>query len=168
MVLTVRAPGELTCNSTIYRCALGRAGIGIKSGEGDGITPVGLYPLRSVFFRPDRLPLPKTSLPVSAVQPSDGWCDDPAHPEYNKKILLPFSASHEELWRSDGLYNLVVEIGYNDDPVIAGRGSAIFLHVARPEYEPTEGCVALKQEDLLEVLKVCGPESQIEIIQPDP
>jgi len=168
MILTVRAPGELTCGATVYRCALGRGGIGIKSGEGDGITPVGRFPLRTVFFRLDRLTMPKTSLETSVIQPRDGWCDDPAHQQYNKRVQLPFRASHEELWRRDGLYDVVVEIGYNDDPVIAGKGSAIFMHVAHGEYEPTEGCVALKRGDLLEVLKGCGPESQIEIIQPDP
>jgi len=168
MILTVRAPGVLTSLSGRFTCALGRGGIGVKSGEGDGITPVGLFPLRSVFYRPDKMNAPETGLPATALKSGDGWCDDPENPAYNQKIQLPFEAGHEKLWREDALYDVIVEVGYNDGPVIAGKGSAIFIHVARPEYTPTEGCVALKLEDLLEVLKNCGPESQIEIIQPNP
>ncbi len=138
------------------RCALGRGGIAEKSGEGDGITPLGAFPLRRVFYRPDRIERPATGLAVVALREHHGWCDDLADAAYNSLISLPFAASHEIMWRDDGLYDLVVETGYNDRPVIAGKGSAIFIHIARPQYAPTEGCVAMAREDLLEMLAGCG------------
>lgn len=98
-----------------------------------------------------------------ALRPEDGWCDDPAEAAYNRLGPLPCRGSHERLWRPDGLYDLLVELGYNDDPPLAGRGSAIFLHVARPGYLPTEGCVALAEDDLREVLRRMGGGSVIEI-----
>jgi L,D-peptidoglycan transpeptidase YkuD (ErfK/YbiS/YcfS/YnhG family) len=145
------------------RCAFGRGGIGEKSGEGDGITPLGQYPLRAVMVRADRVAMPHTDLPVSKIRQNDGWCDDPASPNYNTRITLPHSASHEELWRDDGLYDVVVEVGYNDDPVKAERGSAIFMHVARPGYEPTEGCVALAIDDLLRLLRSCNSVTRLSV-----
>ena len=93
-----------------------------------------------------------------------GWCDDPADPiHYNRLVRLPFASSHERLWRDDRLYDLVVELGYNDAPPVAGLGSAIFLHLERPDGGPTEGCVALQRDDLLAVLVAVGPESVIDI-----
>ena len=136
------------------RCALGKGGvaaIGAKR-EGDGATPAGLWPLRRLFYRPDRLSAPRTRLPVTALTTTDGWCDAPGDPAYNQLVTWPYVASAEQLWREDGVYDLIVVLGYNDAPVVAGRGSAIFLHVARPDYSPTEGCVALAQVDLLDVL----------------
>ncbi len=143
------------------RCALGRGGIGLKGGEGDGVTPVGRFALRGIMVRTDRLAIPETALGSSSIGKNDGWCDDPASPDYNKRVKLPHSASHEELWRDDALYDVIVEVGYNDDPVEPGKGSAIFIHVARPGYEPTEGCVALKLDDLLALLKTCDRESRL-------
>ena len=133
-------------------CALGRAGIAVKRGEGDGVTPLGTFPLRRVLYRPDRIARPKSALPVSAIAPADGWCDAPDDPAYNTRIRRPCRASHESLWREDRLYDLVVVVGFNDAPVVPGAGSAIFLHVARPDYAPTEGCVALALADLTRLL----------------
>ncbi len=150
-----------------YPCALGRAGIGKDKHEGDGATPAGSFPLRRVLFRPDKFAAPPASgLPVSPISPDDGWCDDPAAPQYNQPVKLPFAASHEELWRADGLYDLIVVVGYNDDPVVPGRGSAIFLHVARPGYAPTAGCLAFSRADLLAIIKELGPGSRVVITAP--
>ncbi len=131
--------------------------------EGDGAAPIGKWPARRVYYRPDRGTAPETGLPVIALKPEDGWSDDPAEPNYNRPVTLPCRGSHERLWREDGVYDLIVELGYNDDPVVAGKGSAIFLHVARPGYAPTEGCAALAQADLRAVLKRLGGGSVIEI-----
>ena len=139
--------GEYVC-----RCALGRSGIVVDKREGDGGTPVGTFPLRKLYYRADRLSLPDTQLPVVAIENDDGWCDDPTHPSYNQLVKLPFSASHEKMWRDDHLYDVVIEIGQNDDPPVPGLGSAVFIHVARGDYEPTEGCVALKKGDLLRLV----------------
>jgi len=136
-------------------CALGRGGVAKKSGEGDGITPLGRFPLRRVFYRPDRLEKPATGLNVVALEEHHGWCDDPLDAAYNTLVSRPFAARHETLWRDDALYDVIVELGYNDQPVIAGKGSAIFMHIAKPDYAPTEGCVALKKADLLGLLGGC-------------
>jgi L,D-peptidoglycan transpeptidase YkuD (ErfK/YbiS/YcfS/YnhG family) len=141
------------------RCALGRGGIGDKSAEADAVTPTGRFALRKVRIRSDRVSGLQTMLPVSTIGKTDGWCDDPASGDYNRLIALPHPASHEELWRDDALYDVVIEVGFNDDPVEPGKGSAIFIHVARPDYGPTQGCVALKLDDLLDLLKVCDGDS---------
>lgn len=134
--------------------------------EGDGGTPAGVFAMRRVLYRPDRLDAPATGLPVEATAPDQGWCDDPAHPDYNRPVSLPFAASHEKLWRDDGVYDVIVILGHNDDPPVPGKGSAIFMHVARPDYGPTEGCVALALEDLLDVLAASGPGDRIRINPP--
>lgn len=145
------------------RCALGKGGVRADKREGDGATPIGTFPLRRLWFREDRLTAPKTELMLRNIAAADGWCDDPSHADYNRPVTLPFPASHEKMAREDGLYDLVVELGYNDDPPIAGRGSAIFLHIARDAYLPTEGCIALAKEDLLRLLADCRPDSTLTV-----
>ncbi len=135
-----------------YRASLGRGGVRADKQEGDGATPAALLELRRVLYRADRLGKPRTPLPVEPTARSDGWCDDPVHRAYNTHVTLPFEGRHELLWRDDPLYDVCVVLGWNDAPVVRGRGSAIFLHVARPDYAPTEGCVALSLRDLLAVL----------------
>ncbi len=149
-----------------WPCAVGRGAVGAKQGEGDGVTPVGRWPMRRVLYRADRLAAPATGLPCAAIAPDDGWCDDPADPAYNRPVRLPYPASHEKMTRADHLYDVVVVLGHNDDPVVPGAGSAIFLHVARGDYRPTEGCVALALPDLLTVLRDATPESAVEVRQP--
>ena len=146
-----------------YRCSHGKNGCTFAKVEGDGKSPVGVFPLRRVFYRADKVAKPKTGLPVLAIAEQMGWCDDSACPEYNTLIELPFAGSHEKMWRDDDVYDLVVEIGYNDDPVVPGKGSAIFMHCARDGYSGTEGCVALGVEDLLAVLAELWDGSTIEI-----
>lgn len=148
-----------------FRCVLGKGGAKPAAGkrEGDGASPIGAWPARRVYYRPDKGPAPETGLPVIALRPEDGWSDDPGEASYNQLVALPCRGSHERLWRGDGVYDLIVELGYNDDPAVAGMGSAIFLHVARPDYPPTEGCVALAEADLRAVLKQLGGGSLIEI-----
>ncbi len=149
-----------------YPCVLGRAGVRVDKHEGDGATPAGAWPVRRVWHRPDRQPAPLTAgLPIQAIAPDDGWCDDPGHPEYNRLVKLPFPSSHEKMWREDQLYDLVVELGYNDDPVVPGRGSAIFLHLARPDRGPTAGCVAFAPEDLLAILRRLGPGDKVLVLE---
>ena len=144
--------GRLHFQGGCYPCALGRGGRRANKIEGDGATPVGLLPLRRLFYRADRLVRPRGALPVAPLGQDDGWCDDPAHGDYNSLIRLPHPARHEALWRDDASYDVIGVLGWNDAPVIPGRGSAIFLHVARPGLSPTEGCLALELRDLLRVL----------------
>lgn len=145
-------------------CAVGRAGIGEKTREGDGLTPEGLWPLRRVLYRADRGAAPATALPLAAIAPNDGWCDAPGDPRYNTQVTLPYPASAERLWRDDALYDVVLVVGFNDAPVVQGKGSAIFVHLAKPSYAPTEGCVALAREDLLEALRALRPDSKLRIL----
>lgn len=135
-----------------YRCAIGHGGIRKQKKEGDGATPAGSWPIRSVMFRPDRITLPKLKFETRALTPNDGWCDAASDANYNRPVQLPYAASAEKLWRTDGIYDVIAILGYNDDPVVPGKGSAIFLHIARPNYSPTLGCVALAHENLIEFL----------------
>ena len=146
--------GRLIFRGEIFRCALGKGGVRADKSEGDGATPAGLLPLRRLLYRADRVAAPETTFRREPIGPEDGWCDDPAHPDYNQQIRLPHPARHERLWRDDALYDVVVPLGWNDAPVVRGRGSAIFLHLARPDYAPTEGCVALSLVDLRRVLSL--------------
>jgi len=163
-IISVSASGTAKWRGRTYRCAVGAGGITATKREGDGASPMGCFALRRVFFRPDRLEAPSTGLPVKAISESDGWCDAPDDPAYNQQVRLPHEASAETLWREDALYDLVVVIGHNDAPVVPGCGSAIFLHVAQPDYAPTEGCIAFNREDLLEILAGCDRDSQICIL----
>jgi L,D-peptidoglycan transpeptidase YkuD (ErfK/YbiS/YcfS/YnhG family) len=140
--------GQLFFRGRVFRAATGKGGVWGSKREGDGITPAGKFHLRECWYRPDRMEKPKTILPLREIQKDDGWCDDPQSPHYNSHVKLPFAASHEELWREDHRYDLIIPISYNDEPVVPGAGSAIFMHVAHEEYQPTEGCIALSQSDL--------------------
>jgi L,D-peptidoglycan transpeptidase YkuD (ErfK/YbiS/YcfS/YnhG family) len=164
--IDVYAPGTLLFQGHRMVCALGPGGIAASKKEGDGVTPAGTFPLRRVFYRPDRTDPPQTGLTVQALQPADGWCDDPTKAEYNRFVILPFSGSFETLWREDNLYDIIIEVGYNDDPPIANSGSAIFMHVARENYQPTHGCVALTMADLLTMLRSCHGETHLRINLP--
>jgi L,D-peptidoglycan transpeptidase YkuD (ErfK/YbiS/YcfS/YnhG family) len=143
------------------RCAVGRSAIAEKHREGDGITPVGTWPLRRVFYRTDRVDAFKTALPLAPLERDQGWCETPDDPDYNKLVRLPHRASAESMWREDGLYDVVVVVGYNDAPVMPGAGSAIFIHVAREDFGPTEGCVALRRSDLLDALAQLAPTDRL-------
>jgi L,D-peptidoglycan transpeptidase YkuD (ErfK/YbiS/YcfS/YnhG family) len=144
--------GDARWNGAFVPCALGRAGVRLDKREGDNATPIGVFPFRRVLYRPDRGRPPATRLPVAPIGEADGWCDDPADSAYNRPVRLPCAASHERLWRADALYDLVLVIGHNDDPPSAGAGSAIFMHVARPDWGGTEGCIAFRVEDLRRIL----------------
>jgi L,D-peptidoglycan transpeptidase YkuD (ErfK/YbiS/YcfS/YnhG family) len=161
MELVVDPKGWAWWGGRRMRCALGRAGTSAAKREGDGTTPVGRFPFRRVLYRPDREPPPPTRLTSEALTVADGWCDAPDDPAYNRPVRLPYPASAESLWRADGVYDLIVPLGYNDDPVRAGAGSAIFLHLARPDFAPTEGCVALARADLLAVLEAADEHARI-------
>ncbi len=165
MIFTAYADGVFDLDGRLVRCALGRNGVigAIAKREGDGCSPGGVWPLRRVLYRPDRGEAPTTWLPSAPIAESDGWCDSPGDPAYNRPVPLPYRASAERLWRNDGLYDIVVILGHNHDPVVEGAGSAIFLHVAARDYGPTEGCVALARPDLDALLCVVGPNDVIAI-----
>jgi L,D-peptidoglycan transpeptidase YkuD (ErfK/YbiS/YcfS/YnhG family) len=155
--------GRLRAGALSIPCVLGRGGITHDKREGDGATPAGTHALRRVWVRGDHRRRPDTLLPIRAIRDGDLWCDSPGDRNYNRHVREPYSASHEIMCRDDGLYDYVVEIGWNDGPRRRGRGSAIFLHVARPGFSPTEGCVAIPADAFRKLLPLLGPRTRLVI-----
>ncbi len=146
-------------------CALGKNGsIAFEKGrEGDSKTPLGKYAIRFGFYRSDRITLPKTALHFWPTRQDDGWCDAPEDAAYNRFVKLPYPASAEQLWRDSYVYDVIIVLGHNDSPPTPGLGSAIFLHIARNGYQPTEGCVAVGRQDMLALLPLLNGKDEIEI-----
>jgi L,D-peptidoglycan transpeptidase YkuD (ErfK/YbiS/YcfS/YnhG family) len=159
MIFTAFSDGGFNLAGRRTRCALGRYGViaAPDKREGDGMSPIGLWPIRRVLYRPDRRPPPMTALSTQPLGPADGWCDDPGDPLYNQPVTHPYPSSAERLWRDDSIYDIIAVLGHNEDPPAPGAGSAIFLHLARENYAPTEGCVALAQDDLTALLALARP-----------
>lgn len=161
---------QLDADNRLFDCIIGKAGMIDMSAkrEGDMATPRSEMPIRAVYYRADRVTLPIMPFPTFPITASCGWCDAPNHPAYNRYVDLsenpPFEASHEVMWRDDTAYDIVVELGFNDAPVIAGHGSAIFIHCIAPGKTYTAGCVALSHDDLLAVLAIATPDQRIIII----
>jgi L,D-peptidoglycan transpeptidase YkuD (ErfK/YbiS/YcfS/YnhG family) len=152
-----RAPGNasqarVTLSHGVRPAALGSTGTRALKREGDGGTPLGRFAVRQVLYRADRVARPRTTLPIRAIGAHDGWCEDPADRNYNRLVKLSAESNADRLKRDDHLYDLVLVLGYNDHPRVRGKGSAIFVHLARPDYAPTAGCIALSQHDLLMLL----------------
>ena len=145
-------------------CALGRSGIGHRKREGDGGTPAGRARVIALYYRADRLRYPGTLIVVQRLRRNSGWCDDPASRLYNRPVQLPHSGSHELMWRDDALYDVVLDLAFNRRPVVRGRGSAIFLHVAGPGLAPTEGCVAVERRRIARLVSIIGRRTIIEIV----
>jgi L,D-peptidoglycan transpeptidase YkuD (ErfK/YbiS/YcfS/YnhG family) len=162
MNIVVYADGYLQAGDKVYRATYGHNGIGKKHREGDGISPEGVWPLRRAFYRSDRMEKPETGLPIDVLKPNYAWSDVESDPQYNQLVMLPNPVIEEHLWREDGLYDLFVVIGYNDDPIIVGKGSGILLHVARPEFSPSAGCACVSLPDLLEIAPHLDRDSTLE------
>ena len=163
-MIIVKESGHLTFKNLKFRCALGKAGIGKKIREGDSITPIGIFKLVKVFYRADKIKNLKTPLKKIRIKKNMGWCDDPKSKFYNKLIRLPSNFGCEKLYRSDRLYDLVVVLNYNLNPIIKNKGSAIFIHVAKKTFKKTEGCIALNKENLINLLSVIRKNTKIKII----
>jgi len=158
-----RHEGLLVAAGRAVPVALGRSGISPDKREGDGRTPAGGWRILALLYRPDAGPRPITRLPCRPLRPNDGWCDAPGHRRYNRPVTLPFPASHERMWRDDGLYDLVLVLDHNIRPRISGRGSAVFVHLARPGFAATEGCVALRRGDLRRLVARLAPGARLVI-----
>jgi L,D-peptidoglycan transpeptidase YkuD (ErfK/YbiS/YcfS/YnhG family) len=160
--LSPAAPrGIVKLGGVAFPCALGRSGRRALKREGDGATPVGCWRVERVLYRADRVRRPATRLSARRLAPADGWCDAPADRNYNRPVKHPYPASAERLWRDDGLYDVIVVLSHNARPRVRGGGSAVFMHVARPAYAPTEGCIALRLDHLLRLLKRLAPGGRI-------
>ena len=134
-----------------FKCSIGYNGLSNKKYEGDGCTPIGHFKIKKILYRPDKINDYKFALDSEVIKKLDGWCDDINSDLYNQKIEFPFNLSAEHLYRNDDLYDIVCIIDYNLNPIIRGKGSAIFLHVASEDYSPTQGCIALKKEELIQI-----------------
>ena len=148
----------------LYKCAIGKNGITNNKIEGDKCTPSGIYSIEKIYYREDRLSMPKLDFQTIPINKNSGWCDDIRSTYYNKFIKFPFSYSAEFLYREDDIYNIVCIISYNTNPIIKNKGSAIFLHVANSDYAETAGCLALKQNDLIELLQNIDIDTKINVL----
>jgi L,D-peptidoglycan transpeptidase YkuD (ErfK/YbiS/YcfS/YnhG family) len=153
--------GWLTAGGRTMPVALGRGGIRANKREGDGGTPKGTFQPRQLWWRADRHPRPRTFLPVRAIRPEDAWCEDPDNRHYNQPMRLDRGRGGDRLTRDDHLYDFIVEIDHNSSPRIAGRGSAVFLHLARENFAPTAGCVSMTKTAMLRLLERLGPRTRI-------
>ena len=151
-------------NNYRIKCAVGKRGIKKKLKEGDLITPTGRFNIKLILYREDRIKKLNTSLRKLAIKKDMGWCDDPDSNKYNKLITLPFKYSHERLFRKDRIYDIILVLNYNMNPIKKNKGSAIFIHVAKNNFKPTQGCIALKKHELLKITKDLRSNTEIRII----
>jgi len=159
-----RWQGVLRAGSLTVPVAVGRGGVRANKREGDGATPAGRFQALRLWWRADRLPRPASlRLPPRRIGRSDAWCEDPSDRRYNRPFRRSAREPGDRLWRDDGLYDVFVEIDHNTRPRVAGRGSAVFIHVARPGFAPTAGCIALRRGDLLQLVRRIGPKTRIVI-----
>ncbi|MCO6391439.1 L,D-transpeptidase family protein [Aliihoeflea aestuarii] len=157
--------GLLCVAGRVIRCALGRGGIKTIKREGDGATPLGSMRLMHAFVRRDRMRPLFSGLSLKPIGEDDGWCDAPADRNYNRPVSLPYKASHERMRRGDHLYDVVIVLDANMRPRKRGMGSAIFFHLARPGYLPTEGCVAISRRDLEWLLPRLSPKTVLTVVR---
>ena len=162
-MIIVKKSGHLKYKNLKFRCALGSAGVKKKTKEGDNITPKGIFKIIKIYYRPDKIKKITTLIKKIKIKKNMGWCDDPRSRFYNKQIKLPSKYNHERLYRKDNLYDLILVLNYNINPIIKNKGSAIFIHIAKKKYEPTSGCIALKKKDLVELLKNIKKNTKIKI-----
>ena len=162
-MIIVKKSGYLKYKNFKYRCALGKAGVNKKIKEGDSITPKGVFKITKIYYRADKIKVIKTNIKKIKITKNMGWCDDPVSRFYNQQIKLPSKFSHEKLYRNDDLYDLVAVINYNTNPVIKNKGSAIFMHIAKSSYKKTEGCIALKKDDLIKIVMQIKKNTKISV-----
>ena len=145
------------------KCAIGKRGIGHKKREGDKITPVGKFKIRSILYRKDRAIRIKSKITTLPITKDMGWCDDPKSKKYNKLIKFPFKGHAERLYRKDNTYDIILVLNYNSNPIRKGKGSAIFIHVSRKNYKNTLGCIAVSKGDLKKIIKKINKSTIVNI-----
>ena len=152
----------LTYNKLKVKCAIGKKGIGNKRKEGDLITPRGQFKIKYILYRKDRVKF-LTKLKTKVIKKNMGWCDDPKSSHYNKLIKLPFAHKHEKLFRKENIYDIILVLNFNMRPIKRNKGSAIFLHIAKYNFKKTEGCVAIKKQDLIKLIREINPNTKVKI-----
>lgn len=162
-MIIVKKSGYLKYKNFKFQCALGELGIKKKIKEGDNVTPKGVFKITRIYYRPDKIKKIISPINIIKIKKNMGWCDDPKSNSYNKEIKLPSKFGYEKLYRKDHIYDLIAVISYNINPIIKGKGSAIFLHIAKKKFTPTQGCIALKKKDLLFLLSKISKNTKIRI-----
>ena len=162
-MIIVKKSGYLQYKNLKFRCALGKAGIKKKEKEGDNVTPKGIFKITSMYYRPDKIKNIITAVKKIKIKKNIGWCDDPNSHFYNQQISLPNKFGHEKLYRNDSLYDLILVLNYNVNPIIKNKGSAIFIHIAKKNYKNTKGCIALKKKHLIELISKIKKNTKIKI-----
>ena len=152
----------LTYNKLKVKCAIGKKGINYKKKEGDLVTPIGQFKIKYILYRKDKVKI-STKLKKKVIEKNMGWCDDPKSIHYNKLIKLPFIYRHEKLYRKENIYDIILVLNYNMSPIKKNKGSAIFIHVAKNNFKKTEGCIAIKKQSLIKLLKKINPNTKVKI-----
>ena len=154
----------ISYNNYKAKCAVGKRGISIKKKEGDFITPKGTFNIREIFYRKDRVQNLITRIKKTVIRKNMGWCDDPKSKKYNKLVYFPFKHSAEKLYRSENIYDIILVLNFNMNPVKKNKGSAIFIHVAKKNFQPTQGCIALDKSELIKMVKSIKINTIVKII----
>ena len=155
---------KLFINNYNVKCSIGKRGIGIKKKEGDNITPIGKFKIKYILYRKDRIFNLESNINKFAIQKNMGWCDDSRSKKYNKLIKFPFKYSAEKLYRKDNIYDIILVLDFNFNPIRKNKGSAIFIHIAKKNYEGTEGCAAIGKKDLKKILKIINTKTIVKIV----
>ena len=150
----------LTYNKLKIKCSIGKKGIGNKRKEGDLITPKGQFRIKYILYRKDRVKI-SSKLKKKVIKKNMGWCDDPKSKQYNKLIKLPFVYRHEKLYKKENMYDIILVLNYNMNPIKKNKGSAIFIHIAKNNFKKTEGCIAIKKNQILRIVKEVEPNTQV-------
>jgi L,D-peptidoglycan transpeptidase YkuD (ErfK/YbiS/YcfS/YnhG family) len=162
-MIIINKSGYLKFKNLKFKCSLGKAGIGVKKIEGDNMTPKGTYRIIKIYYRKDRIKKLSSKIKLVKINKKIGWCDDPKSKKYNKQITLPYKYNHEKLYRKDNIYDIVLVLNYNINPIIKNKGSAIFIHVARKNYNKTKGCIAIKKKNLMRIVNLLKKDSVVKI-----
>ena len=154
----------LTFHNYKAKCAIGKRGIGYKKKEGDLITPKGIYKIKYILYRKDKVKKIQTKIKKIAIKKNMGWCNDPNSKNYNKLIKYPFNSTFEKLFRKDNIYDVIMVLNYNMKPVIKNKGSAIFLHISKKSYSSTEGCIAISKSHIKKLLMLISSRTKVKIV----
>ena len=152
-MIIINKSGYLKYKNLKFKCSLGKAGIGKKEKEGDKITPKGTYKIVKIYYRNDRVKKIFSDFKLLKIKKNMGWCDDPKSKKYNRLVKLPSKYGYEELYRKDNIYDLILVLNYNMEPIVKNKGSAIFIHIANKNYKKTAGCIGLKKSHLINIIK---------------
>ena len=161
MIIHVKNKNTLIIDNFIFRCCIGKSGLNFNKKEGDYSTPKGFFSLKKLYFRKDRVRIPKCRLKKKAIKKNMAWCDDPKHKKYNEEIKTYDKKNKERFYRIDHAYDYIISINYNKQK-IPNKGSAIFIHLTS-NYKPTAGCIALKKKDFEILIKLIDKKTKVKI-----